>query len=86
MLIRKILKGIESNTRFLCELQILPAAKEENKEIEMILIIKGTSYGALGWRPSGFKASCKRWPFIDNSTAEVERQAKNAKILESASL
>jgi hypothetical protein len=65
--------------------QILPAKKEENKEIEFVLLIQGTSYGALGWRPSSFTKTCKRWPFIQNSTVEADRQGKNAKLETAAS-
>jgi len=42
----------------------LPADSEEEKEIEFVMVINGTSYGALGWRPAGMDKSCKQFPEI----------------------
>lgn len=65
--------------------QIFPAAKEENKEIEFILVVQGTSYGAIGWRPVGADKTCKRWPYIQDTSSDADRQGKNAKLETSAS-
>ena len=63
--------------------KVVPASQEKNKELEFILIINGTSYGAIGWRPASLDKTCKGWPYIQNltSTAPVtERQGKSANL------
>jgi len=52
--------------------KVIPSKFPAKKEIEFVLEIDGTSYGALGWRPASFGKSCQRWPFIANSTTVDE--------------
>lgn len=37
---------------------------EENKEIEVVLKVNGTSWVGLGWRPNSLNAECKNFPLI----------------------
>ena len=37
---------------------------KEDNEIEMVLKLNGTSYAAVGWRPKGLTASCKKFPVL----------------------
>ncbi|XP_045454874.1 uncharacterized protein LOC123664374 [Melitaea cinxia] len=37
---------------------------KEEAEIEVIMIVNGTSYTAIGWRPKGLKKECKNFPVI----------------------
>lgn len=37
---------------------------EEQKEIEVILKVNGTSWAGLGWRPNGLTAECKNFPHL----------------------
>ena len=37
---------------------------KEDQEIEMVLKMNGTSYAAVGWRPKGLTASCKKFPVL----------------------
>lgn len=37
---------------------------KEHKEIEVVMVVNGTSYAALGWRPLSLDSSCKNFPQI----------------------
>lgn len=37
---------------------------EDQKEIEVVLKVNGTSYVGLGWRPNGLTAECKNFPHL----------------------
>lgn len=37
---------------------------EEQKEIEVVLKVNGTSWVGLGWRPNGLTAECKNFPHL----------------------
>lgn len=37
---------------------------EEQKEIEVVLKVNGTSWAGLGWRPNGLTAECKNFPHL----------------------
>jgi len=45
--------------------------------MEFVLMIDGTSYGAIGWRPSGFDKTCKRWPLIKDEEPST-REGKSS--------
>ncbi|XP_060536686.1 uncharacterized protein LOC132708394 isoform X2 [Cylas formicarius] len=56
---------------------------KEHKEIEAIMVVNGTSYAALGWRPKSLTKSCKNFPQIgpvvtkvDSSESKVEPQSE----------
>ncbi len=42
------------------------SVKDSDKEMEFVLIVNGTSYGAIGWRPSSLDRSCQSMPAIDD--------------------
>ncbi|XP_050356649.1 uncharacterized protein LOC126777614 isoform X2 [Nymphalis io] len=37
---------------------------KEEAEMEFVMIVNGTSYAALGWRPKGLKKECKNFPVL----------------------
>lgn len=37
---------------------------KEHKELEVVMVVNGTSYAAIGWRPRSLKSSCKNFPQI----------------------
>ncbi|XP_030757105.1 uncharacterized protein LOC115882976 isoform X4 [Sitophilus oryzae] len=37
---------------------------KEHKELEAVMVVNGTSYAALGWRPRSLTKSCKNFPQI----------------------
>lgn len=37
---------------------------KDHRELEAVLVVNGTSYAALGWRPRGLTKSCKNFPQI----------------------
>ncbi|XP_039765009.1 uncharacterized protein LOC120637291 isoform X2 [Pararge aegeria] len=37
---------------------------KEEAEVEVIMMVNGTSYAALGWRPKGLKKECKNFPVL----------------------
>jgi len=43
---------------------------KEAKEIEMVMKISGTSWAAVGWRPKGLTASCKKFPVLAEDQQE----------------
>lgn len=44
---------------------------KEHKEIEAVMVVNGTSYAALGWRPRSLTKTCKNFPLIgDPSTTQ----------------
>ncbi|GLV40155.1 nahoda [Carabus blaptoides fortunei] len=49
----------------------------ERKEIEVIMIVNGTSYVGLGWRPRNLTSSCKNFPLIGNPV-DTSENATNA--------
>lgn len=46
---------------------------KERKELEVVMVVNGTSYAALGWRPRSLTKSCKNFPLIGDppSTTKV---------------
>ena len=56
-------------------LQTKVGRTEDQDEIEFVLIANGTSFVALGWRPSDITAACKSWPF-DPSANRIDSKAK----------
>ncbi|KAM3958019.1 LOW QUALITY PROTEIN: DOMON-like domain-containing protein nahoda [Aphomia sociella] len=41
---------------------------KEDDEIEVIMMVNGTTYAAVGWRPSGLTKECKNFPVLGPST------------------
>ncbi|XP_046972493.1 uncharacterized protein LOC124539236 [Vanessa cardui] len=37
---------------------------KEEAEMEFVMMVNGTSYAALGWRPKGLKKECKNFPVL----------------------
>ncbi|XP_069356051.1 uncharacterized protein [Maniola hyperantus] len=37
---------------------------KEDAEIELLMMVNGTSYAAVGWRPKGLKKECKNFPVL----------------------
>lgn len=48
---------------------------KEQKEIEMVMVVNGTSWAALGWRPRQLNATCRNFPAI-HELGYVEPQAE----------
>lgn len=59
---------------------------KEKNEIEVVMIVNGTSWVGLGWRPRSLNATCRNFPLIqsnDNNTAsaplkKVQHSQENA--------
>lgn len=45
---------------------------KEQKEIEMIMVVNGTSWVALGWRPRKLTAECRKFPLLQDIGAAAE--------------
>jgi hypothetical protein len=50
---------------------------EGGKEMEFILLVNGTSYAGIGWRPADLGPICKSWPFIEDANS-VRRESKQS--------
>lgn len=50
----------------------------ERKEIEVAMVVNGTSYVGLGWRPRNLTSSCKNFPLIGNPVDSLENTTTNA--------
>lgn len=53
---------------------------KEQKELEAVLVVNGTSYAALGWRPLGLTKSCKNFPQLGpvvSKTPKTEPEPKS---------
>lgn len=46
---------------------------KEQKELEAVLVVNGTSYAALGWRPLGLTKSCKNFPQLGPATSKTPK-------------
>ena len=55
---------------------------KEAQEMEMVLRLNGTSWAAVGWRPKGLTASCKKFPVL----ADQEPVARSIDFGESVEL
>ena len=46
---------------------------KEEKEIEVAMVVKGTSYAAIGWRPRSLTPECKNFPEIIDKNDKVKQ-------------
>lgn len=46
---------------------------KEQKELEAVLVVNGTSYAALGWRPLGLTKSCKNFPQLGPAVSKAPK-------------
>lgn len=46
---------------------------KEEKEIEVIMVVKGTSYAAIGWRPRSLTPSCRNFPEIIDKNQKAKQ-------------
>jgi hypothetical protein len=44
---------------------------KEQKEIEMVLVVNGTSWVGFGWRPRKLTAECRKFPVLHDEGAEA---------------
>lgn len=51
---------------------------EADKEMEFILVVNGTSFAAIGWRPASINKSCKSLPAVEEY-ATVSRKTRAAR-------
>ncbi|KAH0998429.1 hypothetical protein HUJ05_006825, partial [Dendroctonus ponderosae] len=59
---------------------------KDHRELEAVLVVNGTSYAALGWRPRGLTKSCKNFPQIGPvGQAEPSAEAEPKSVPEPAS-
>lgn len=49
---------------------------KEQKEIEVILVVNGTSWVGFGWRPRKLTAECRKFPLIQDIGASAEPSAE----------
>lgn len=49
---------------------------KEQKELEAVLVVNGTSYAALGWRPLGLTKSCKNFPQLGPAISKAGETPK----------
>jgi len=50
--------------------KVIPGGSRNNKEIEMVLLVNGTSYAGVGWKPISLGPICKSWPFVSDALVE----------------
>ncbi|CAH0551188.1 unnamed protein product [Brassicogethes aeneus] len=47
---------------------------KEHNEIEAIMVVNGTGYAGIGWRPKDLTKTCKNFPLIEESKSENIKQ------------
>lgn len=50
---------------------------KEHKELEVVMVVNGTSYAAVGWRPRSLTSSCKNFPQIGPKATNVDITVKS---------
>lgn len=58
---------VKLDERFTLYFKVLLSQSFYQDEIEFVLQINGTSYGAVGFRPSNLGHICKSWPFLPSA-------------------
>ncbi|XP_075986210.1 DOMON-like domain-containing protein nahoda isoform X2 [Anticarsia gemmatalis] len=56
--------GLYSKREMSKEFNLYWRILKEDAEIEVIMMVNGTSYAAVGWRPSGLTKQCKHFPVL----------------------
>lgn len=49
---------------------------KEHKELEVVMVVNGTSYAAVGWRPRSLTSSCKNFPQIGPKASDAQSEPK----------
>lgn len=49
---------------------------KEHKELEVVMVVNGTSYAAVGWRPRSLTSSCKNFPQIGPKATDIDSAAQ----------
>ncbi|XP_063630295.1 uncharacterized protein LOC134801598 isoform X2 [Cydia splendana] len=49
---------------------------QHEQELEVVMIVNGTSYAGIGWRPSGLTKECKNFPVIGTPLADKTSTSK----------
>jgi outer membrane biosynthesis protein TonB len=47
---------------------------KEQQELEVVMVVNGTSYVGLGWRPRHLTASCRNFPYLEESGSKDGKQ------------
>lgn len=47
---------------------------KEQQELEVVMVVNGTSYVGLGWRPRHLTASCRNFPYLEDSGSKDGKQ------------
>jgi hypothetical protein len=65
--------GLYTKRRLSEKLELYWRILKEDQQIEMVLRLNGTSWAAVGWRPQGLTASCKKFPVLADQPDPVAR-------------
>lgn len=79
---KKLQEGLYTRRDLSEKLTLYWRILKEAKEVEMVLRLNGTSWAAVGWRPKGLTASCKKFPVL----ADQEPVARSIDFGESVDL
>ena len=79
---KKLQEGLYTRRDLSEKLTLYWRILKEAKEVEMVLRLNGTSWAAVGWRPKGLTASCKKFPVL----ADQEPVARSIDFGESVEL
>jgi hypothetical protein len=47
---------------------------KEQQELEVVMVVNGTSYVGLGWRPRHLTASCRNFPYLEDPKSKDWKQ------------
>lgn len=50
---------------------MVPDANPADPEMEFVLMVWGTSFGAIGWRPAGWNEDCRAMPVIEDGYSDA---------------
>ncbi|KAL0811063.1 hypothetical protein ABMA28_010340 [Loxostege sticticalis] len=69
---KKVNLGLYTKKELSKEFNLYWRVLKDEAEIEVIMMVNGTSYAGLGWRPSGLTKQCKNFPVLGPSIDEKQ--------------
>ncbi|KAL0811066.1 hypothetical protein ABMA28_010340 [Loxostege sticticalis] len=73
---KKVNLGLYTKKELSKEFNLYWRVLKDEAEIEVIMMVNGTSYAGLGWRPSGLTKQCKNFPVLGPSIDEKQSTPK----------
>ncbi|RVE45012.1 hypothetical protein evm_010330 [Chilo suppressalis] len=73
---KKLNLGLYTKKELSKEFNIFWRIIKEDAELEVVMVVNGTSYAGIGWRPSGLTKQCKNFPVLGPSIDEKQSTPK----------